>query len=243
MKKKIVIGMALCITVVLMYFISQPAIYVENRPDRGMAAKIYPLRDSVILYVPYRITVHNDRPAPVKLTGILDNIGVKPWNHLLFNDQNIEIDALYRPEYNDLQDNYLGQKYRRTIFPFIPRTFHYFRAHTVSSTALSLDTSSFSLDRIREQLTDLSKNIDIHIDSPILDSLYDADDKKRFNLRFSKRGYENNFEISLRAKINRSEQRIVSIRDSIKGLSEAEAKDFLINYMRRSVVISSKVII
>lgn len=180
-----------------------------------MEVKTYPVHDSVIWYVPYQITVHNNRPLLVKLTRILDDIAVKPWNYLLFNDQNIEIGARYSPESNDLQDNYLGQKYRQTIFPFIPRTFYYFRAHALPNTALRIDPSSLSRD------------------SPILDSLYDADDGKRFNLSFSKRGHENNFEISLRAKINRPEQRMVSIRDSIKGLSEAESKDFLIEYMSR----------
>ncbi len=235
MKKKIFIGTALCLTAILIYFMGQKAIYVDNSPDRERTLKIFPFRDSVVVYIPYQITVHNNRLMPLRLTGIREYARVAPWDHLLFNAQNVEIDELYDPKYNDLWNNYLKQKYRHTIFPFMKRTFYYFRPHVLSGAALGVDSSSFSWDLIRDQLKDLSKNMDIHIDDAMLDSLYHADDGKLFRLRFSKRGYENNFEIDLVAKINRPEQRLVSIRDSIRGMSDAEAKDFMINHVKKPV--------
>lgn len=220
---------ALILVLIAGYFLSKPAVYLKNKPAKEMQCKFYPFRDSVLIFLPYIVTVFNNRFQLLQLSGVNDDRPSSGFNRLIFNKNGVEINSLYDPTFKDLQDNYIQNTYRKTIFPFTNRNFYFFRSHLLSQKEFEFDFEKYTREEILVQLKDLSKNFHIKRNKAMIDSLYKEDENQSINIYFGK-GLAS---IDLRAKLNRNEQKLVIPQDSIRDMSKDEAKMWLQNYYNK----------
>lgn len=215
------------------YFLSKPMLYVENIPARDMPCKVYPLRDdSVVLLIPYRLTVQNNRWKEMDFRFVSDENADKIHpDNLLYNVRGIELKNYYDPNYKNLSDDYFAQKYRNTVFPFWSRTFYYFRPYRLAQKELDLSLDTYTDEQIKLQLTDLHENFQLTWPAPLLDSLYGLDRGHSFNLYF---GY-GALAPHVQAKTATSEQKVINLRDSVRYMDTEKAKAWLLEYYNRPV--------
>lgn len=182
------------------------------------------------VYIPYKITVCNNRFKKVKIQSFRDgNWGFG--NNLVYNVQGMELNDYSQAHYAEKFCNtYL--KYRRTIFPFFSRTFYYYKKHIFFEDKLKYNFREFEYSEYSEQLDLLANELKIPIKKSIIDSLYKSDYGKRLKVHF-----EDNdpryLPIFIKTRLNTNEQTYIDIHDSIKGMNEKEAKEYFIKYMTR----------
>jgi|GEM_PF-1134929 len=236
--KKIAIAVGLFLTIGGVYFASRPAIHLHNRPAKDIPMKFYPVRDSVIVYIPYKLVVRNNRWHPIYLNRVYGACfeDKQRLEHLLFNTYGTEIDRFYDPSYKDLSNHYFAHTYRQTVFPFSRRTFYYFRGHVLAQKDLNMKLDLNYKDQIEPQLKDLYENIAFDFYPMIKDSLYASDENKRFNLYFANCKAYKTFTIDVWAKVNRKEQRLVNMWDSVRHLPKQEIKTRILeHYLRQPI--------
>lgn len=60
MKRKIIISILIVIGITLIYFFSKSPFQAKNK-RANLPYKVYPFRDSAYVFIPYKITVYNNR--------------------------------------------------------------------------------------------------------------------------------------------------------------------------------------
>ena len=108
------------------------------------------------------------------------------------------------------------------IFPFQRKTFYYYKRHII--------TKNNTMDQIDyisaiAQLNVLKSDGNIVLSSVLVDSLYQSDNGKRFNVHFGDSSVSSTK--YAKAKINSEQQVQVIIADSLNGKSKEEAQEYL----------------
>ncbi len=228
--------------------------YVKNEEAKHLPCKIKPFRDSTDLYIPYKLTIYNNRLKSLKFLGIYDgwSYGRLYGKSLFYNLDNLELYD-FSGESKNLkeEDNYnkygndtywrIGHifKYKKNIFPFFGRDFYYYKRYTLSNKNDRFNLKQILRDSIKKQLYTLDYNLNVDIKKSIIDSLYRISNKKRFNISFETKS--SLVTKKIRAKINSSEQEAVyvNLNDSIIGMSKKEQIDYLTKYMKQITPIDS----
>lgn len=207
-------------------------LYANNSRVRDIPCKVSPTRnDSLVLLIPYKLIVHNNRWKSRKLRFILDDNRNKIHPHnLLYNKKGTALDAYYDPGYKDLWNDYFALKYRSTILPFQKKTFYYFRPHRLSQKELNHSLAGYNREQVEIQLTDLYVNFPITLPASLLDSLYEIDKGQTFELHFD----EGFLAPDIYAVIGSQQQQLVNLRDSIRHMDKEEAKKWLLEYYHRN---------
>ena len=226
---KILISISIILIAVLIYFYAKSPFVVENGRVSNLKYKVIPLEDSMLVFIPYKIVVANNRLQQIKLKSIYDDYITKgkiQATNLIYNRYEIEItnysgrsNKRYESEYD-----YIKMKYRKTIFPFTTRTFYFYKSHMLSNPS---DIKTIDYSEVEEQLSNLNVTINFKIDEKTIDSLYKIDDQKRFNVSLmddSKRFMPK----YIKAKINSKSQIPVNTIDSIKKMNKEDAKKYLL---------------
>ena len=230
MKRKITIGIIVLLVAAGGYFLTKPMLYVANNPAWDIPLKVSPTRnDSVVLLIPYRLTVQNNRWKSRKLRFISDGNRNKIHSHnLLYNTHGTALDTYYDPNYKDLWNDYFALNYQRTILPFMSKTFYYFRPHRLSQKELGHSLARYSREQIDVQLMDLYEHFPITLPASLLDSLYEVDKCQPFQLHFD----QGSLAPTIHAIIGSHQQRLVNLPDSIRHMDTEEAKEWLLEYYR-----------
>jgi hypothetical protein len=249
-KKKIALTIVLSIVIIIVYKYIKPKYYVENTKAKNLPCKIRPFRDSIYVYIPYQLTIYNNRLNTLKISNIYEgkSNGYNYGKYLLYNRENLELNDFWNPSkklktennYRENGDNAYWRiqhiiKYRNNIFPFLTRDFYYYKRHTLSNKNNRFNVKQINKDSIQKQLYTLDYNITTNISKSIIDSLYKDTNNKRFNVNFKS---ELLIRKSIRAKINNEEQEIVYLNfyDSIKGMNKEEN----IKYLRKQMKLQPK---
>ena len=239
--KKIVLTIVISITILIFYKYTKPKYYVENMNAKNLPCKIRSFKDSIYVYIPYRLTIYNNRLNTLKISNIYEgksndhNYG----KYLLYNLDNLELNDFWNPSKRlKTEKNYQKNgnnafwriqhiiKYRNHIFPLLKRDFYYYKRHTLSNKNNRFNVNQINKDSIQKQLFALDYNIDTNINKSIIDSLYKATNNKRFNINFKS---ELLIRKSIRAKINNEEQEMIyqNFYDSIKDMNKEEKIKYL----------------
>ncbi len=248
--KKIALTIVLSIAIIIIYKHIKPKYYVENSEAKSLPCKIRPFRDSIYVYIPYQLTIYNNRLSTLKISNIYEgkSHGHNYGKYLLYNCENLELHDFWNSSkklkteknYRKNGDNAYWRiqyiiEYRNTIFPFLTRDFFYYKRHTLSNKNNRFNVNQINKDSIKKQLFTLDYNITTNISKHIIDSLYKATNNKRFNVNFKS---EMLIRKSIRAKINNEEQEMIYLNfyDSIKGMN----KDEKIKYLREQMKLQPK---
>ncbi|SEA72663.1 hypothetical protein [Bizionia paragorgiae] len=243
--KKIALTIILSIAIIIIFKYIKPKYYVENTKAKNLPCKIRPYRDSIYVYIPYQLTIYNNRLSALKISSIYEgkSNGSNYGKYLLYNLENLELNDFWNPSkklktennYQKNGDNAYWRiqpiiKYRNHIFPFMTRDFYYYKRHTLSNKNNRFNVKQINEDSIQKQLYTLDYNIATDISKSITDSLYKATNNKRFNVNFKS---ELLIRKSIRAKINNEEQEMIYLNfyDSIKGMNKEEK----IKYLRKQM--------
>ena len=237
------------IILILIYQYSKPRYYAINKEAKNLPAKVRPIRDSTYIYIPYQLTIYNNRINNLKLSHIYDgNPSVNRYGkYLLYNLDNLELTSFRNGSAKIIEeknqqkygnDSYWRYKYTfkyaNNIFPFLSRKFIYYKRYTLSNKNNRFQINEISRDSIKKQLYTLDYNIITNIEKYIVDSLYKANSNKRFNIYFES---EHLVTKKIRAKINTEEQEIIylNLYDSIKGMDidKEETKGYLLELINR----------
>lgn len=245
--KKVVPAIAILIVLTLIYHYTKPKYYVKTAEAKNLPCKVRPFRDSAYLYIPYKFTIYNNRISNLKISGINDG-GIDAYSrekYLLYNGHNLELESFWNPSTELKKKNNRKAygdkaywriqyvlKYREHIFPFLKRDFYYFKRYTVSNKNDRLKIKQISRDSIRKQLYALNYNVPIAIGQSTIDSLYQINNNKRFNVRFSSRALVIKM---IRARINNEKQEMVyaNFYDSVKGMERKEMRDYMLKRLKR----------
>lgn len=233
MKKpyKILISISIILIAVIIYFYTKSPFEVENGRVSNLKYKVIPLEDSMLVFIPYKIVVANNRLQQIKLKSIYDEYITKgkiQATNLIYNRDEIEITNYSGKSNKKYESDYFKMKYRKTIFPFTTRTFYFYKSHMLSNPS---DIKTIDYSEVEEQLSNLNVTINFKIDEKTIDSLYKIDDQKRFNVSLmddSKRFMPK----YIKAKINSKAQIPVNTIDSIKKMNKEDAKKYLLKLAR-----------
>ncbi|MGJ8659993.1 MAG: hypothetical protein ACSHWV_09065 [Cellulophaga fucicola] len=247
--KKIVLTVAVVILLIIIYKYNKPRYYVNNTEAKNTPCKIRPYRDSIYIYIPYQLTVYNNRLSPLRLYGIYDGKlnGSNFGKYLLFNLDNLELNSFWngskKLKKEDYYQNYGDDsywriqhtlKYKNLIIPFSKRKFYYYKRYILSNKNNRFNIKGISKDSIKKQLYSLDYNVASIIDKSITDSLYSLNSHKKINITFHSKPL---IIKRIRARINSEKQEIIYINlyDSIKGrdMDKEENKQYLLNFFKR----------
>lgn len=230
MKRKIfIIAMLSLAFIYVAHSYFQNSITVYNDREYSYDCKKMPFGDSLMIYIPYKITISNNRFRLIDIERIDDENYARSsdlYKNLIFNKEGVEITNNFE---RDSEINYLQYKYRKTIFPFTKRTFYYFKGVPIK---YILKNKNFDL--INRQWSNLKRTYNIKISKRTIDSLYEANYKKRFNVNFGNSDYSFMPEYIM-AKINDNKQKQVRIIDSVKYLNKQEQIDYLLKVGRTNI--------
>lgn len=223
MKRKIIISILIVIGITLIYFFSKSPFQAKNK-RANLPYKVYPFRDSVYVFIPYKITVYNNRYKFLDIDEIVDENFMDYRANLLYNKEGVELGTYFGKSRNQYEKPMLGIEgdivkwhikipFCRTVFPFYKRYFYYFKRHKLSNKNDVFEVKNISKDTIREQLIKLSYNFKNPREIELLiDSLYKSDNQKIFNIDFKGAKYRPKY---LKAKINSKKQIAVNYADSL----------------------------
>ncbi len=202
--------------IVTIYFYWKVPFTVSNRKATHLNYKLIQLRNQSLVYLPYELIVSNNRLQLLKLRGvydlsILDDVSLD--KNLIFTTDGVKIDVSTR-----LKDNF-----DNAILPYTTTKFIYFKRHVLASQNYNPIVS----EDIISQTTSLVASSHIKLERRIVDSLYQADMGKRFNVNFGDRSISSTK--FTKAIIGSDKQKQVIILDSLKGLSEEATKKYLLN--------------
>jgi hypothetical protein len=232
--KKILSLFALIVLIIVSYHYLKPPFELENSEAKKIGYKVRPFRDSIYIYIPYKITLYNNRLESLKIIRILDENSHNFRSYLLFNMDGIELASLHyrsKEQYGD-QPYWPKAQYRATIFPLTKRTFYYYRKHKLHNKHDIFGVKKRNKDSIYKQLSELKHNFCISNKNSTIDSLYKTDHLKIFNIGFET---ERSTRIKyVKGKINSAKQIAVNIDlfDSIPvNLSRAQQTKHLMELM------------
>lgn len=176
------------------------------------------LQNKTVVYIPYQLKIANNRLLALKLQRIDDESSFDEfsfYDKLIFSDNGIKIEV----------GTGKNEKGSRTIFPFTTSTFYYFKRHTLANNnpeGYEINPKSF------EQLSALNSEPAVKISERIIDSLYQSDTGKRFNVHFGERQLSSTKVAKL--KINEERQQQVILADTLKGMDKEAAYRYLLKY-------------
>lgn len=227
----------------MLYFLSKSPFQAKNK-RANLPYKVYPFRDSVYVFIPYKITVYNNRYKFLDIDEIVDENLMDYRSNLLYNKEGIELRTYIGKSKFQYEKPMLGIEgdvvmyhiklpYCRTIFPFYKRDFYYFKRHKLSNKNDVFKVEKNNRDSIYEQLIKLSYNLKNPSETAsLIDSLYKSDNHKIFNIDFKGRKYRPK---CIKAKINSKKQIAVNYEDSLSiFMSPKEQAVWLINALKRS---------
>lgn len=224
---KILISLLIVIIGIFLYFYTKPPFSVKNEKALNLKYKIKPYQDSVVVFIPYTITIANNRLEMLRFNSILDEkvtAGDDVMQNLIYNNDGIELTDFEEKSKEKFESDYFKIKYRKTIFPFKNKIFYYYKSHTLYKQTRS---QNIDLQEINAQLINLKNNINFQIHQKVIDSLYGADNQERFNINFTDN--DNRFMPKyIKAKINSNKQIPVKIIDSLRNMNKDEAKKYLL---------------
>ncbi|WP_125720235.1 hypothetical protein [Flavobacterium ustbae] len=230
MKKKIfLIAILSLVFIYVAYSYFQNSITVFNDREYNHDCKKMPFGDSLMIYIPYKIIISNNTLRLINIERIDDENYARNspiYRNLIFNKDGFEITNNFE---RDSEINYLRYKYRKTIFPFTKRTFYYFKGVPIKYKIGNKD-----FDLIQKQLSDLKITYDIKISKKYIDSLYEVNNKKRFNVNFENSAYRFMPEYIM-AKLNDKKQKHVKVIDSLKCLNKQEQVEYLLKAGRTNI--------
>ncbi len=249
MNKKILLFAIMAILFLISYKYSKPKYYLKNIEAKSIAYKIRPFKDSVHIYIPYQLTIYNNRLSTLKLSRIYDcnKNSVNYRKYLLYNLDNLELNSYWSNSLTlKTENNYQNHgedsywriqhiiEYRKIIFPFFKRKFYYYKKFTLSNKNDRFKINEINRDSIKKQLYSLDYNIETIIKKPIIDSLYKLNNNKRFYVSFDS---EKLIIKKIRAKINNEKQEMiyVNLYDSVrgKGMTKQEKKKYILDFFKK----------
>lgn len=229
MKKsyKILIFTSIIIIGILTYFYEKSPFSIKNERVSNLKYKAIPFQDSILVFIPYKIVISNNRLRQIKLASIYDENTTKInfyTKNLIFNKDGIEIASYSGTATEKHQSNYIKIKYRETIFPFTNRTFYYYKGHMIANHS---NLKPIDYPEIENQLLNLTSSINFKINQNTVDSLYKIDNQKRFNvnLKDNDKGFMPKY---IKAKINSDLQIPVNTVDSVKKMSKEDGVKYLL---------------
>lgn len=240
MKKyyKISVAFLCCfLLLIIWHYFKKPITIKEERATNAPIKFKLDLNDEwqkvINVYIPYKIEIKNNRLKMIRLNSFGDeNSG--NITYLSYNTTGLELSHRFYNEYIESFNN-LQLKYRASIFPFFSRTFYYYKRHQFIEGKLhcKFNFSEFDYDAYSEQFKFLSKTLNIPINNKIIDSLYKADENKRFNIYF----YDNRnlgMPMFIETRFNSTEQIYIDVFDTIKNMNrEQMEKYYRTNFTKR----------
>ncbi|SHI46232.1 hypothetical protein [Pseudozobellia thermophila] len=197
-----------------------------------MDYKFRPYRDSIFIYIPYKITLSNNRLSSLKISNVYDGFGgYRP--NLLYNDDGIELCTLYGQSRERFENEafLLKTKYSRTIWPLTKREFYYYKKFALSNKGDVFGVKNVPKDSIYRQLAELDYNLTRNRRKKLIDSLYRMNDQKVFVVHFFNDAgdYAPKY---IKTKINSNQQVAVNIIDSIGNMGMAQKKQYLLKVLK-----------
>ena len=199
---------------VVLFFNQLVPFRILNEKAIDLPYKAFNFQDKTIVYLPYQIKIANNRLLILNFERIYDE-SISEENlldhNLVFTESGRKIDRFVKDPKNDSK-----------IFPFQRKTFYYYKRHII--------TKNNTMDQIDyisaiAQLNVLKSDGNIVLSSVLVDSLYQSDNGKRFNVHFGDSSVSSTK--YAKAKINSEQQLRVIIADSLKGKSKEEAQEYL----------------
>ncbi|WP_324023681.1 hypothetical protein QSV08_12555 [Maribacter sp. BPC-D8] len=230
MIKKIIIFISIVLLLIISYNYLNPPFAVKNSEALSLGFKVKPFRDSINVFIPYEITVYNNRYQSLELGRIYDENDRDYRPNLLYNKDGVELGRLYNDSKKQYEDEpyWLKLEYRDIIFPFTKRVFYYYRKHTLSNKNDVFNIKEIDRDSLYKQLAELNYNINLNKNNHIIDSLYKVNRMKIFNVDFD----TERFTLSkyIKAKINSNEQIAINIdyRDSMQNMTKAQKRAYVL---------------
>ena len=245
--KKVVVMIAVVIGLMVFYHYLKPKYYLKNTEAKNLPCKISPFRDSIYVYIPYKLTIYNNRISNLRISNVYDGYsrGHGYGKKLLYNLDDLELHDFWNGSKKlKVENNYAnyGDKaywriqhtieYKDHIFPFLGRTFYYYKRFTLSNKNDRFKIKKFSRDSINRQLYTLNYNLTTSIEKSTIDSLYTINNNKRFNIHFDS---ETLIIKRIRANINTEAQEMVydNLYDSIKGMNDEEKRNTILKLLER----------
>ena len=215
-------GFFIVLLAVVLFFNQLVPFRILNEKATDVPYKAFHFQDNTIVYLPYQIKITNNRLLILNFERIYD-ASILEENlldrNLVFTESGIKIDHFVK-----------DAKYDSNIFPFQSKTFYYFKRHIITNKNAMNQIDYESAIAI---LNVLKSDANISLSSVLVDSLYQSDDGKRFNVHFGDRSISSTK--YAKAKINSEEQVQVIILDSVKGLSKEEAQDYLLKEAKSDI--------
>ncbi|MFV0540167.1 MAG: hypothetical protein ACK5MZ_02885, partial [Aestuariibaculum sp.] len=236
----ILIATAIVLVIAIFHY-TKPRYTIENTEDRDRPCKVRPFRDSAYVYVPYKLTIYNNRLTSLKLSGIYDGHSYHSFaKYLLYNEGGLELDDYANSSKREKEGSYSRDsywwfryliKYRGYIFPIFGRDFYYYKRYTLSNKNNRFNIKQIDKDSISKQLYALNYNLPINIAQTTIDSLYSVGNNKRFDISFKS---ELLIIKKIRATINSEKQEVVYVNlyDSIKGMAKQEKIEYVKEYLK-----------
>ena len=215
---KLFLSLILVFGVAVGYFYLHVSFKISNQRAENQQYKAIELQTQTFVYIPYEITVANNRSSILSLKRIVDHSSFEDlsfYDNLIFTADGIKID----------RGSSKLEKSSRTILPFTTSKFYYFKRHTLAnhnSAAFKTDPESF------EQLNTLNAKATLKIPQKIIDSLYQSDFGKRFNIHFG--GEKISDTKFAKLKISEEKQQQVILGDTLKGMDKEAAQRYLLKY-------------
>ncbi|AZA99005.1 hypothetical protein EG359_05025 [Chryseobacterium joostei] len=246
LKRKILLTLSIIASTVMLigfiFYTKPPIVITEMKPQRNISEKINPMfsdtSDSVLVLIPYKITVSNNRFRKISLPDIYYKTNHDKYiasssstgNSLNFDEDGKQLDEdlimtnSEKVNYNEMSLAMKWDKWkeanRNIIFPFCSKSFYFYK-----STMLKYKTERKTFvdlyNNFKEKQTQsLSETPIVRFPKNKIDSLYQADKNKKIAFKLKTNKIQGWFQIHYQMKDGT--QKFYDMYDSIQKMNREE---------------------
>lgn len=227
-KRLIKIGIAIILIAIIffVYKYLQPNISIKNEAfEKNIPVKINLYRserlipDSIIVYLPYKFKVNNNRPQKIAIGGMYFSQIVAGTDVLLFDEDGNSLGAE-------------NPKNIRMVLPFRSKSFYYYKPFRLSLSVLEKEISPEELNALYKsfntiQSTNLLAKTDFKVRQKTVDSIYDADKNQPLLFTFKDPANNDYGDYRIKYDLSNDAQKFYDYYDKLKKMSKEELLDFM----------------